>query len=452
MELWFLGTMSLLYSKTVTLQTKGQLKGTAPAAIVESAVSTFPDFDVKSVQFRPNSEILITFASPEQKQAVLQKEGAVLCGQSCKIVGGKPPSTVVQVHHYPYEFPDAPIKTKLSEFGEVLNIRHQVFPGFPNIFTGTRLVRMIVKKEIPKDLLISSSYVSVWYKGQPLVCNICNERGHKAAVCPLRGKCRRCRQPGHIARYCRNNPWASAVESTVPPEPTGEAGDASVPPEVSEVPPSSVDVTVDPPPLMDIQIEAPPESAAPSSDCGDSFPPLPPDESMDLFSDPGPSAEPSFPPLPSPSAVVDSNCSEVAHISTEQRKKRHKRKRDHKKESIVDASKKPHCESVLSNPSSSTPSPESPMDSTAVEPASVPVATDARSPPSSSPSDVSVHTMSPPQAPSHQSRRQYEPFLSAERLRRAASTDRSPAGSSRNSSSNLSRSQSVGSLDSVSSN
>ena len=35
----------------------------------------------------------------------------------------------------------------------------------------------------------------LWYKGQPMRCNICREIGHMAASCPNKGLCRRCKEP-----------------------------------------------------------------------------------------------------------------------------------------------------------------------------------------------------------------------------------------------------------------
>ena len=42
----------------------------------------------------------------------------------------------------------------------------------------------------------------VWYPRQPPQCSICREFGHRAPACPLSDLCRRCCQPGHMAREC----------------------------------------------------------------------------------------------------------------------------------------------------------------------------------------------------------------------------------------------------------
>ena len=46
----------------------------------------------------------------------------------------------------------------------------------------------------------------MWYKCQPLVCDICNDN-HKAADCPLKGKCKRCREAAHFVRNCPKPVW-----------------------------------------------------------------------------------------------------------------------------------------------------------------------------------------------------------------------------------------------------
>ena len=50
----------------------------------------------------------------------------------------------------------------------------------------------------------------VLYPRQPPQCSICREFGHHAPACPLSGLCRRCRQPGRVARKC-TQAWDPSV-------------------------------------------------------------------------------------------------------------------------------------------------------------------------------------------------------------------------------------------------
>ena len=47
--------------------------------------------------------------------------------------------------------------------------------------------------------------------GVPSVC----ESGHRAPTCPLSGLCRRCRQPGHVARECTQS-WDPSFSAPAP--------------------------------------------------------------------------------------------------------------------------------------------------------------------------------------------------------------------------------------------
>ena len=77
-----------------------------------------------------------------------------------------------------------------------------VFPRYSNVKTGSRIVRMVVEREISSQQSIRGYPCRVWYKGQPIRCNICREVRHLAASCPKKGLCRRCKEPGHTAGQC----------------------------------------------------------------------------------------------------------------------------------------------------------------------------------------------------------------------------------------------------------
>lgn len=110
--------------------------------------------------------------------------------------------------------------------------------NLPDVGTGTRVVRMVIQKEIPRFLFIRGIRCKIWYRDQHWTRDICSKEGHKASACPDKDKCLRCHSPGHVYRHCLNTAGhlASLADAAV-----ARATGVSVP--VEEVPPP---VTVDP--------------------------------------------------------------------------------------------------------------------------------------------------------------------------------------------------------------
>ena len=70
----------------------------------------------------------------------------------------------------------------------------------------------------PCLLKIDGYHCRTWYRGQPLICNLCKEPGHRSAECPNKDKCQVCGQSGHIGRHCTNT-WGGSrtlIDSTPP--------------------------------------------------------------------------------------------------------------------------------------------------------------------------------------------------------------------------------------------
>ena len=146
--------------------------------------------------------IRVTFSTNDGFRQAKELSGVRLFGLWCPILGGGPPVTIVHVFEYPFEEDNAHVSSVFEDFGEVKKVKNQTYLSNSNIFTGTRLVFMVLNSTLPRQLTINGYLCRVWYKGQPLVCNLCNVQGHKAAVCPNKDRCRRCGESGHFARSC----------------------------------------------------------------------------------------------------------------------------------------------------------------------------------------------------------------------------------------------------------
>lgn len=107
--------------------------------------------------------------------------------------------------------------------------RFQRWLELQSVYTGTWIIPMAVEKDIPRFLNVGSFQVKVWYKGQPVKCDICCEDGHKATDCPAKGKCFNCKEAGHLAKECPRlvkHP-ETVVASQFPPCGQAPEGDVS---------------------------------------------------------------------------------------------------------------------------------------------------------------------------------------------------------------------------------
>lgn len=124
----------------------------------------------------------------------------------------------VHLHHCSIEVPNGIVAGALSAFGTVLD-QFSCFAG-PTVRNGSRVVKMSLQEEIPTRLFVLRYPCRVWYRSQ--VCNICSSSEHRAASCPLRDLCLKCRQHGHFARDCPGVPAHVSV-ADLPVAPSEES-------------------------------------------------------------------------------------------------------------------------------------------------------------------------------------------------------------------------------------
>lgn len=165
--------------------------------------------------------ICVTFSSTAAFCEAKSKEVVKLFGLWCPILGGGPPPTRVHVFDFPFEGPDAAVEVALKAFGSVKGVHKQTYIGNCSVFTGPRMVWVVIEKTPPRFLTIGDYRCLIWYMGQPLVCNLCAKPGHKSAECPNKDKCWGCGQSGHFAWQC-TNAWggveAQGEASPIPEE------------------------------------------------------------------------------------------------------------------------------------------------------------------------------------------------------------------------------------------
>ena len=199
--------------RTLLVNSGGFPRGTSHADMVVAIHHAFED-EIESVQVCPGNLIRVTFVQAESK-TFYEDLGSIPFGTVvCSTL--KPEFvSVVLVHLFPFEGDNSKIQEALKVFGVIKEVKFQTWTNVPGLYTGTRIVRMVRNSHIPRNIKIDGLPCKVWYRDQPIECDICRG-GHKAASCPLKGKCRRCRKEGHLARDCSEAPWSrDAAEAPV---------------------------------------------------------------------------------------------------------------------------------------------------------------------------------------------------------------------------------------------
>ena len=201
-------------AKTVTLLVKEISQDLSRVALVGPLRERFKTWVLKAVQFLPGMCAQLTFDSAEAKFAIEKNEFIFIGGHKCPVLGGGPSGENVLVFHFPYEEDVEILKDAMKRFGMVVGVRYQSYPSV-DVHNGTRLVHMIRNGPIPRFLDVGGYLCKVWYRGQPIVYDICGGR-HVSHNCPLKGKCRVCNQEGHYARNCpsaRGDDWGDVVDA-----------------------------------------------------------------------------------------------------------------------------------------------------------------------------------------------------------------------------------------------
>ncbi len=194
-------------SRSADLKVNGFDVALTTPDIVKIVVEFFASENIKviAVQPCPNKIARVTFENRQACEIVRDRSELDMGGVKVTVVPPPPPPPNwinVVVYNLPYDTPNEYINDALDFYGKIHQVRFQRWTNLPEVATGTRIVRMDVRHSIPRFVKIHTYRCKVWYRGQPISCDICKEPTHLAFNCPFKGKCLACGGGDHFSRKC----------------------------------------------------------------------------------------------------------------------------------------------------------------------------------------------------------------------------------------------------------
>ena len=124
--------------------------------VIEDIAQQCPPYesDFECVQLVKGRTLRVYFASSNVMQDIVSG-GLTFRGHPMEL---KTPSVFkwVTVMDLPYGIPEGEIKTALSKLGQIAHIKAEVYKG---LYTGTHLVKMVVKTAVPSRVTIAGTSV-----------------------------------------------------------------------------------------------------------------------------------------------------------------------------------------------------------------------------------------------------------------------------------------------------
>ena len=199
-------SISYLY-RSADLKVNGFAENVTNTDVVKIVVEHFVSENVKvlSVQQCPGKIARVTFQDRTACEMIKLRGELEMGGVKVAVVPPPPPPpnwVNVNVYGLPYDAPSSYVENALKFFGKIQEVRFQRYTHLPDVATGTRIVRIDINRPIPRFIKIHSYRCKVWYRGQPIHCDICRESSHLAFNCPFKGKCLACGGTSHFARKC----------------------------------------------------------------------------------------------------------------------------------------------------------------------------------------------------------------------------------------------------------
>ena len=110
-------------------------------------------------------------------------------GSTVKVMVQGPSEAVriVRVRNLPMEVSAIEVSLALNQYGKVVDCNDERYPRgscFQGLLTGNRVVKMVVKRNIPSYVRVAGTEAMVFYQGQKPTCQICASEDHFRGACP----------------------------------------------------------------------------------------------------------------------------------------------------------------------------------------------------------------------------------------------------------------------------
>ncbi|KAH6919430.1 hypothetical protein HPB50_029576 [Hyalomma asiaticum] len=170
--------------------------GTTNVDVCVALVKTFKRTDLLCVQDFGAGRFEVTFKNKESVDRFLAHPVIELKGSECKFEYRGVQTKVVRVFGFPKLEDAGVLAREMASYGKVLGVSEEYIPGWPEVLSGIRRVRIEMVRPVPNLLRVEDKVVMCEYEGVVRLCRRCSLPGHHAAECET-PKCERCGKFGH---------------------------------------------------------------------------------------------------------------------------------------------------------------------------------------------------------------------------------------------------------------
>lgn len=178
-------------------------RGVSTAEVGKALLKRFTLHDVHGVQDFQSGRTEVLFKHMKAVERMLSEPTLRVGEHSIRFSYRGSREKTIRVISYPMDASDEQLKSALSAFGRVVELKRETHRAVPGLGTGVRIARIEMAEPVPNFLGIGRHVVQCEYEGVLRVCRRCDAGGHMAVECTA-VQCSRCRLFGHEGETCTN--------------------------------------------------------------------------------------------------------------------------------------------------------------------------------------------------------------------------------------------------------